>query len=87
MIKTVLRISQQQQVLMQSLRKTLNKCSRKCFKIKIQNQIVETTINPHLLHKDKILIAYPLPTSGLMASHKIFARTANIANVRKKATN
>ena len=32
-------------------------------------------------------MVYPSLTTGLMESHQIFSTTANLANVRKKATN
>ena len=32
-------------------------------------------------------MVYPSLTAGLMALHQFFATTANIGNVRKKATN
>ena len=85
--KNILPTSPQQQLLMKSLWKTLKKCFIKCFKITIQNQTVEATINPHLLHKDMVQMVYPSLTSGLMESHQIFGTTANISNVRRKATN
>ena len=87
MIKTVLRKYPQQQVLMQSTWKTLNRCSRKYFKITIQNQMTETTIQPHSLHKGTTQMAHPSLTAGLMASHQIFVTTANIENIRRKNTN
>ena len=85
--KTVLPTSPQQQVLMQLLWTELNKISIKCFKITIQNQSAETTIKYFWLHKDRIRMVFPSLTSGLMESYQIFRTTANIAYVRKKATN
>ena len=46
----------------------------------------ETTIKPHWLHKNTILMFYPSLTAGIMESHQIFSTTANLANVRKKDT-
>ena len=87
MTKTVILIYPQQRLLMDSLWKALNKCSMECFKITIQNQTEETTINPYLLHKDKIRMVYPSLTAGIMESHQTFFATANIAYIRNKATN
>ena len=48
--------------------------------------MAETTINPHWLHNGTMWMVYASLNAGLMESYHIFATTANIANIRNKAT-
>ena len=57
--KNVHRTAPQQQVLIQSLWKALNNCSRFYFKITIQNKMAGTTLNNHLLQKGTMQMVYP----------------------------